>query len=128
MLATTRSPDSLDISVRRPGRLETETVIKTPDPDMRRDMLTVLCDRQEAVLSSEIMTEAVNRTAGYLASDLALLISRLSRQSEVSRDHLETELVDTRPAQLRSGLGSVKMEKRRCLGTVSGDCTRSRPD
>ena len=74
-------------------------------------MLTVLCDRHEAVLSSELMTEAVNRTAGYLASDLALLISRLSRQSEVSREHLETELVDTRPAQLRSGLGSVKMEK-----------------
>ena len=111
MVATTRTPDSLDVSVRRPGRLETETVIKTPDPNMRREMLTVLCDRHEAVLSSELVTEVVNRTAGYLASDLALLISRLSRQTEISREVLETELADTRPAQLRSGLGSVKMEK-----------------
>ena len=112
VVATTRTPDSLDVSVRRPGRLETETVIRTPDAETRREMLTVLCERHEVLLSAEMMTEAVNRTAGYLASDLALLISRLSRlRTEVDQDILETLLVDTRPAQLRTGLGSVNMEK-----------------
>ena len=109
---TSLSPDRLDVSVRRPGRLETETVIRSPEADMRRQMLTVLWDRHGAVISPELMTEAVNRTAGYLASDLALLVSRLSRiRTEVDQENLETALVDTRPAQLRTGLGSVKLEK-----------------
>ena len=111
VVGVTRVPNSLDVTVRRPGRLETETIIKTPDPHMRREMLVALCERHGTELDAELMTEAVQRTAGYLASDLALLISRLSRNIEINLDHLESELLCTKPAQLRSGLGSVQMEK-----------------
>ena len=111
VVGVTTQSHCLDIACRRHGRFETEIVIKNPDKDERRDMIKVLCDRNNVDLSNDMMVEAVQSTAGYLVSDLSLLVTRISRLSTIDLESLETEMINTRPAQLRSGLGSVKTEK-----------------
>ena len=49
-------------------------------------------------------------TPGFLPADLALLVTRLSALETVSSGDIEEELVRTRPATLRTGLGSVNSE------------------
>ena len=64
-------------------------------------------------LASERLTDLpalASATPGFLPADLALLVNRLSALESVSPKDIEEELVRTRPATLRSGLGSVKAE------------------
>jgi len=49
-------------------------------------------------------------TPGFLPADLALLVTRLLALENVSSGDIEEELLRTRPATLRSGLGSVNSE------------------
>ena len=111
VVAVTTCPDSLDPALRRPGRLETEVRLRSPDQEQRRAMLAALCAAQPSLqLEPETLLEVARRTAGYLVADLALLVSRLSRLDTVDSERLEQELLQTRPAQLRSGLGTVSTE------------------
>ena len=111
VVAVTTCPDSLDPALRRPGRLETEVRLRSPDQEQRRAMLAALCAAQPSLqLEPETLLEVARRTAGYLVADLALLVSRLSRLDSVDTERLEQELLQTRPAQLRSGLGTVSTE------------------
>ena len=111
VVGLTSQSQAVDTSCRRPGRFETEISIKTPDLDQRREMLAVLCERQGVVLCEEVTSLVEKSTAGWLVSDLALLLTRLSRLSSVDLQAVETQLELARPAQLRTGLGSVSAEK-----------------
>jgi len=111
VVGVTTQPHCLDVACRRHGRFETEINCKNPDMNDRREMINVLCDRNNVQLSRDIVEEAVRGSAGYLVSDLSLLVSRLSRLDNVDLESLESEMINSRPAQLKSGLGSVKTEK-----------------
>ena len=111
VIGLTTQPSALDPACRRPGRFETEINIKVPDAGQRSEMLRVLCGRGGVTLSTDLTQTCVERSSGYNAADLALLVTRLSHVvGEVSSESVDTELSLTRPAQLRSGLGSVRSE------------------
>ena len=64
-------------------------------------------------LASDRLTDLpalASATPGFLPADLALLVTRLSALETVSSGDIEEELVRTRPATLRTGLGSVNSE------------------
>jgi len=105
LVATTAVPELLPAALRRPGRLSSEVCLTTPDESERLAMLRCL--------ASERLTDLpalASATPGFLPADLALLVNRLSALESVCLKDIEEELVRTRPATLRSGLGSVKAE------------------
>jgi len=105
LVATTSTPELLSAALRRPGRLSTEVCLTTPGETQRLAMLRCL--------ASDRLTDLPNlaaATPGFLPADLALLVTRLSALETVTSGDIEEELVRTRPATLRSGLGSVNSE------------------
>ena len=111
VVGVTSHSQEVDTSCRRPGRFETEISVKAPDSGQRREMLDVLCERRGLRLSEEVARQVERSTAGYLASDLTLLVTRLSRLATLEPDKVETEVLAARPASLKSGLGSVSSEE-----------------
>ena len=111
VVGVTSHSQEVDASCRRPGRFETEISLKAPDGGQRQEMLSVLCERLGVRLTEEVARQVQASTAGYLASDLALLVSRLARLDSPDPDTVETEVLAARPASLRTGLGSVSSDK-----------------
>ena len=111
VVGVTSHSQQVDTSCRRPGRFETEISIKAPDCGQRQEMLSVLCERLGVRLSEEVARQVRRMTAGYLVSDLTLLVTRLSRLETLDSETVETEVLAARPASLRSGLGSVSSDK-----------------
>ena len=108
LAATTTTPELLQPALRRPGRLGREVSLPTPGQDQRLAMLRCLAP---ADLLQEMLPGLAAATPGFLAADLALLVARLAALGPaLSQDQVEEELVRTRPAALRSGLGSVTLE------------------
>jgi len=105
LVATTAVPELLPAALRRPGRLSSEVCLTTPGENERLAMLR--CLASERLTDLQALASA---TPGFLPADLALLVNRLSALESVSSEDIEEELVRTRPASLRSGLGSVKAE------------------
>ena len=111
MVGVTSCPEEMELALRRPGRLEVEVNVRTPDIKQRREMLAVLVDRLGLQMDEAMVTQLASSTPGYVASDLALLMTRLARHTELSMDKVEEELVNTRPAAIKTGLGSISHEK-----------------
>ena len=111
VVGVTSHSQEVDTSCRRPGRFETEISLKAPDCGQRREMLKVLCEGRGVALSEEVARQVERRTAGYLASDLTLLVTRLSRLETSDPDTVEAEVLAARPASLRTGLGSVSADQ-----------------
>ena len=121
LVATTSTPELLSATLRRPGRLSTEESaiqeridsvnpfsqvrLATPGEAQRLAMLRCLAGDRLTNLPA-----LASATPGFLPADLALLVTRLSALEIISSDDIEEELVRTRPATLRSGLGSVDSE------------------
>merc|ERR1719278_2156203 len=106
VVGVTSHSQEVDASCRRPGRFEPEISLKAPDGGQRQGMLSVLCERLGVHLTEEVARQVQASTAGYLASDLALLVSRLARLDSPDPDTVETAVLAARPASLRTGLGS----------------------
>jgi len=111
VVGVTTSPEELELALRRPGRLELELTMSTPNKKQREEMLETLGSRMDMSLNDSMVTHLANSTPGYVASDLALLVTRLARHSNMSMERVEEELLQTRPAAIRTGLGSVSHEK-----------------
>lgn len=106
--ATTTSPELLPATLRRPGRLGREVALGTPDREQRAAMLSCLASEQ---LASLLPSLAVS-TNGFLPSDLALLVNRLSAvQDSLTPERVAEEVARARPAALRSGLATVVAER-----------------
>jgi len=105
LVATTSAPELLSAALRRPGRLSTEVCLATPGEAKRLAMLRCLASDRLTDLPA-----LASATPGFLPADLALLVTRLSALETVSSGDIEEELVRTRPATLRTGLGSVNSE------------------
>merc|ERR1719430_1396781 len=105
LVATTSAPELLAAALRRPGRLSTEVCLTTPREAQRLAMLSCLASDRLTDLPA-----LASATPGFLPADLALLVTRLLALENVSSGDIEEELLRTRPATLRSGLGSVNSE------------------
>jgi len=105
LVATTSAPELLAAALRRPGRLSTEVCLTTPGEAQRLAMLSCLASDRLTDLPA-----LASATPGFLPADLALLVTRLLALENVSSGDIEEELLRTRPATLRSGLGSVNSE------------------
>jgi len=111
VVGVTSCPEEMELALRRPGRLEVEVNVRTPDIKQRGEMLAVLVERLGLQMDEAMVTQLASSTPGYVASDLALLMTRLGRHTELSMDKVEEELVNTRPAAIKTGLGSISHEK-----------------
>jgi len=113
IVGVSTQPQLIDVACRRYGRLETEIDIKTPNLEQRLDMISALCCTYNVTLLDEVMIEAAKTTAGFLVSDLALLIRKLAQlsrdKSQLDMEIVEKEIVNSRPAQLKSGIGCVNI-------------------
>ena len=74
-------------------------------------MLAVLVDRLGLQMDEAMVTQLSSSTPGYVASDLALLMTRVARHDELSMDKVKEELVNARPAAIKTGLGSISHDK-----------------
>ena len=78
----------------------------------RRAMAEVLLKEASVSLSPELLDDLAKATVGYLASDLALLVARLSRQvGTVTWEEVRSAVEQTTPSGFRTGLGCVSHEK-----------------
>ena len=73
VVGVTSRPDSLDVSLRRPGRFEEEVCLKVPDEVARGNILKVLTKKVKLSENFDFTTLARN-TPGYVAADLKALI------------------------------------------------------
>lgn len=73
VVGVTSRPDSLDVSLRRPGRFEEEVCLKVPDEVARGNILKVLTKKVKLSEHFDYTTLARN-TPGYVPADLKALI------------------------------------------------------
>ena len=100
MVAATNRIDDVDDAVRRSGRFDERIEVPPPDADARREILRVHLEGRP--VAADVAWDAVaDRTAGYAASDLALLADNAARRAmrdddAVSEEHLLAALEETR--------------------------------
>ncbi|XP_012283785.1 spermatogenesis-associated protein 5 [Orussus abietinus] len=75
ILATTSKIDSVDTSLRRPGRIDMEFEMSVPNPMMRRDILTKFLVKVSHNLTEEEIKEIAFITHGFVGADLYGLCS-----------------------------------------------------
>ncbi|XP_023716212.1 ATPase family protein 2 homolog isoform X3 [Cryptotermes secundus] len=76
VIATTSKPDSIDPSLRRPGRLDREIEISVPSPNARLDILQKLLSKTPHEMTEEELRNVAHSAHGYVGADLAALCSR----------------------------------------------------
>lgn len=75
VLGTTNRRDSLDESLRRPGRLDKEVEIPIPSPQDRVGILTMLFSSVDHSLMPEDISNYAAKTHGFVGADLQALCS-----------------------------------------------------
>ena len=73
-LCTTNKPDLIDLSLRRPGRLDKEIEIPIPNQSARLAILKNLLRPMKHSLSDESLAEVAQNCHGYVGADLAMLV------------------------------------------------------
>ncbi|XP_047119834.1 ATPase family protein 2 homolog isoform X1 [Schistocerca piceifrons] len=109
VLATTRHPDDLDPTLRRPGRLEREIEVGVPNPAARLDILGRLLPD----VTHDVLSDAAAAAHGFVPADLASLASHavLSAArhgaSQPVKDDFAAAFLQVRPSALREVLVQV---------------------
>lgn len=113
VLAATNRPDSIDASLRRPGRLDREIELPVPNPPARRQMLKKMLGRIEQKLNEEQIEEIADRAHGYVGADLMALCRQASSKAakrgvdSVEVDDLDWALSQVKPSAMREVLVEV---------------------
>ena len=71
VVGVTSCPEEMELALRRPGRPEVEV-------NARGEMLALLVDRLGLQMDEAMVFQLASSTSGYVASDLALLMTRLA--------------------------------------------------
>ncbi|KAI3402297.2 AFG2 [Candida oxycetoniae] len=118
VVGATNRPNSVDISLRRPGRFDQEIEIGIPDADSRQDILQKQFEKMNKnkyALTTEQIAAVASKTHGYVGADLVALcreavIKAINRglatqtpQQEiaVTFDDLNEALTEIRPSAMR---------------------------
>ena len=113
VFAATNRPDSIDPSLRRPGRLDREIELPVPNPPARRQMLKKMLDRVDHKLNEEQIEDAADRAHGYVGADLMALCRQASSKAakrgadSVEADDLDWALSQVKPSAMREVLVEV---------------------
>lgn len=113
VIAATNRPDSIDPSLRRPGRLDREIELPVPNPPARRQMLKKMLDRVDHKLNEEQIEEVADRAHGYVGADLMALCRQASSKATkrgadyVEANDLDWALSQVKPSAMREVLVEV---------------------
>jgi len=111
VIATTTKPESVDLSLRRPGRLGQEIFMKVQNESERLEILRCICTSHELSIQNEDLVKIAQSTRGFLASDLALLAKRMLWSDIDDWPSIQKCIDMTIPSGLRLGIGWVNLEK-----------------
>lgn len=109
VLATTRHPDDLDPTLRRPGRLEREIEVGVPSPAARLDILGRLLPD----VTSDVLSDAAAAAHGFVPADLTALVSHAALSaarrgdSQPVKDDFAAAFLHVKPSALREVLVQV---------------------
>jgi len=113
ILGATNRKDSIDESLRRPGRLDRELEIPVPAPSDRLEILAALLSSMSHGLSHEDISYFAEMTHGFVGADLMSLCSEASMialrrlhadanaERLITRSDITTAMRGTRPSALR---------------------------
>ena len=73
VLAATNRPDSLDSSLRRPGRFDREIEIGIPNPEQRFEIINLYMNKINHSLTNDDLHYFSSSTHGYVGADLSAL-------------------------------------------------------
>lgn len=76
VIATTSRPDSVESSIRRPGRLDREIEVPVPTPEARFEILHELLKPVPHSLSETELLSVAQAAHGFVGADLASLVSQ----------------------------------------------------
>jgi len=113
VLAATSRPDSIDPSLRRPGRLDREIELPVPNPPARRQILMKMLDKIENNLSEAQICEIADRAHGYVGADLMALCCQASGKAikrggeKVNLNDLDWAMCQVKPSAMREVLVEV---------------------
>lgn len=95
VLATTNRPNTLDASLRRPGRFDKELEIPVPSRITRLEILKSISSNTYLNIPIEILTEVADKTHGFVGADLAALYRESALKSiHRCKDPVKFELTD----------------------------------
>ncbi|MCE7733817.1 MAG: AAA family ATPase [Candidatus Heimdallarchaeota archaeon] len=80
ILATSNSPEQVDVGFKRPGRFDHEISLSPPDKNEREEILMVKT-RGVPISSSTELEELADRTRGYSGADLNMLVKEAALAS-----------------------------------------------
>ncbi|HHT9106224.1 MAG TPA: AAA family ATPase [Candidatus Wujingus californicus] len=121
VVATTNTPDVLDLALRRPGRLDYEIHIGVPDKKGRMDILKK--KTKHMILSDDVdLNEIARRTHGFVGADLMMLCREAAFEA-LTREHPIEELVGKRP-EVNTGLQISKRDFDNALNRVKPSALR----
>lgn len=75
VIATTKNPEDIDPSLRRPGRFDVELEMGPPDTNEREEILNVIT-RGVPLHADVDLREYAKRTRGFLAADISMLVKQ----------------------------------------------------
>lgn len=84
LVATTSQIDSVNLAVRRYGRLDVEIEIPVPDPMAREQILLKQLQRVKHSLSDEDIKTVASNSHGFIASDLSNLVAKAAMHASTS--------------------------------------------
>ena len=111
VVGVTTEPNNMDPVCRRHGRFEFESNIKSLAFEQRLEIVKSLVDLNSYDIGEKICQHIATNTAGWLIADLSLIVRKLSLIPNCAMTNVETELINCRPAQLKSGIGNVNISK-----------------
>lgn len=90
LVATTSNIDSVNLAVRRYGRLDVEIEIPVPDPIAREQILIKQLQRVNHILCDEDIKTIANNSHGFIASDLSNLVAKAAMHAAQKNRSAET--------------------------------------
>lgn len=120
ILATSSKPDSIDSSLRRPGRIDKEFEICVPTRKIRREIISKIIKKIPHSLSDEDVDQISYVTHGFVGADLQGLCSQASMSAikrkmgiasdaevRVTREDFNYALTVVNPSAMREVLADV---------------------
>lgn len=136
VLALTSKPDSVDPSLRRPGRIDKEFEMSVPTKQVRREILDKVIEKMPCSLTDEDKDQIAFETHGFVGADLHGLCSQAainavrktlhsdvpcdSNKIVVTREDFNDALSIVRPSAMKEVLVDVPNVKWDDIGGLEG--------
>lgn len=96
VLALTSKPDSIDASLRRPGRIDKEFEMPVPTRQIRKEILLKIIDKMPHTLNDEDVEQISYETHGFVGADLHGLCSQAAMNAIKNNSHSGGPVCDSK--------------------------------